>query len=250
MSLVLATHSSKGGTGKTSIAINLACAYALSGKNVCLLDMDMKAPSSFNNMFPHPERWLNDVLNGECSIKDVVVDASKEVASEGKLYVGYSNPNIGAIRAMSGKDRKWQARALKFLMIARTELIHSGIDVILLDTTPGVDFISVNSIAASDYVLMVVKPGHCNLQGMRQVIDGVYNLLGKKYGVVENMCHDGQLSLCCSKIGNSSMISIPCACDVSINGNSEVFVLTRLQHIFSTSIFDIRDTISYMLETS
>ena len=41
MTFALAVHSSKGGTGKTSIAVNLAAAYAMDGKNVCLLDVDI-----------------------------------------------------------------------------------------------------------------------------------------------------------------------------------------------------------------
>ncbi|MCD4704132.1 MAG: ParA family protein [Methanosarcinaceae archaeon] len=248
MSKIITIHSSKGGTGKTSIAFNLACAYAISGKNVCLLDMDMRTPSSFHNLFPRPKRWFNDVLNGKCGINDIIVDATDEIGSEGKLYVGYSNPDIGAIRDISGKDRIWQARALKNLMTIRPELIRSDIDMILLDTPPGTDFISMNSIVASDYVLMVVKPGKCNLNCMKQMIDGVYSSLGKNYGVVENMYHKGQLSLCGSEVGIPSIMSIPCSCDVSVNGNCEVFTLTRTQHMFSTSIFDLMDKISDVLE--
>jgi len=52
MALTIAVHSYKGGSGKTSFAINLASAYASVGKSVCLLDVDLKAPSSFNYLLP------------------------------------------------------------------------------------------------------------------------------------------------------------------------------------------------------
>jgi len=52
MALTIAVHSYKGGSGKTSFAINLASAYASVGKSVCLLYVDLKAPSSFNYLLP------------------------------------------------------------------------------------------------------------------------------------------------------------------------------------------------------
>lgn len=41
----IAFHSYKGGTGKTTIAANLAAFWALKGYRVALLDLDVYAPS-------------------------------------------------------------------------------------------------------------------------------------------------------------------------------------------------------------
>ncbi|GAI06894.1 unnamed protein product, partial [marine sediment metagenome] len=43
--IVLAVHSYKGGTGKTLVSMNLASIFASQGKNVCLVDLDLRAPS-------------------------------------------------------------------------------------------------------------------------------------------------------------------------------------------------------------
>ena len=45
MGKIIAVHSYKGGTGKTSLSVNLAATYARRGKKVCLMDLDFRAPS-------------------------------------------------------------------------------------------------------------------------------------------------------------------------------------------------------------
>ncbi|MFQ6130262.1 MAG: ParA family protein, partial [Candidatus Hadarchaeaceae archaeon] len=42
---VIAVHSYKGGTGKTLVSMNLASIFSRQGKNVCLVDLDLRAPS-------------------------------------------------------------------------------------------------------------------------------------------------------------------------------------------------------------
>jgi len=46
--MIITVHSYKGGTGKTLISANLAMIFASRGKNVCLLDLDFRAPSLFS----------------------------------------------------------------------------------------------------------------------------------------------------------------------------------------------------------
>ncbi len=79
MGKIIAVHSYKGGTGKTSLSVNLAATYARNGKKVCLMDLDFRAPS-LHALFKDykTDYWLNDYLNGVCEIDKVLVDATKE----------------------------------------------------------------------------------------------------------------------------------------------------------------------------
>ena len=241
MTITIAVHSCKGGTGKTSIAINLAGAYAASGKNVCLLDLDSKAPYLSSVFAPQSNKWINDVLFGKCTVMDVVHDVSDEIGVSGKLYVGLSDPDIIAIRDVSSKDRKWQAKALQVIMDAKKDLTVSGMDVIILDTGPGVDFSSINAVAASDYVLVIVKPNKACLVGTDQVVNGVYKLLGKKYGIIENMCHETHfLNLLSDTLFDAPVLaSIPCMCDVQLKTDAGILALKEPDHPFSESISKI-----------
>ncbi len=66
MTSCIAFHSYKGGTGKTTIAANLAALLAKKGYRVFLLDLDVYAPSLQAYFGTKPKRWINDFLNGHC----------------------------------------------------------------------------------------------------------------------------------------------------------------------------------------
>src|SRR5512138_3360942 len=108
----LSIHSSRGGTGKTLLATNLAAIFARRGLNVALLDVDFRAPrlmGVFSKAIKLPvECWLNDYLDGRCLAQNSVVDVSKSYGLEGKLFVGLANPNVDVIRSMLDKSRAWE----------------------------------------------------------------------------------------------------------------------------------------------
>jgi septum site-determining protein MinD len=244
MAFTIAIHSYKGGSGKTSFAINLASAYASVGKSVCLLDVDLKAPSSFNYLLPEAKHWVNDIFEGRYGVMDVVKDISKEMGTKGAFYVGYSNPDILAVREVSSKDRKWQSKALKLLMAAKKDLSNAGIDVVILDTGAGVDFTSVNAIAVADHVISVGRPGASRQRLMEQVIGGVYMPLDKDCYIIENMCHsDNPTDLSGKKFDLPVLASIPCMCDVAVRCDNEVLVLTEPDHSFSKKIYDVMESL-------
>ncbi len=247
MGKTIAVHSSKGGTGKTVVALNLACAYASRGKDVCLLDVDFKAPTFFSEDFPLPAHYLNDVLAGKCDILDAILDVSDRISVPGKVFVGLSNPDILAIREISRKDRKWQSKALKNLMSSKKTLL-SRFDSVIMDVGPGVDFTSVNAIAVSDFVLMVSKPGHTCCKCTRQVVNGVYASLEKPCGMLQNMCHEELLESCNTSLEVLGRIS--CSCEVAIRNESEIFTVSDPSHPFSKAIFELMHDIDLKLENS
>jgi len=103
---VLAVHSYKGGTGKTLISMNLAAILAKQGKNVCLIDLDLRAPSLDATFAADGKYWVNDFLSGKCEPMDMLKDFSKEKATNGRLLVGLANPSMEAIREIVTKDKK------------------------------------------------------------------------------------------------------------------------------------------------
>ena len=78
-SQIIAFHSYKGGTGKTTIAANLAAMLAVRGYKVCLIDLDVYAPS-LQTYFDHaPEKWINDLLSENARLADVMIDFTPTV---------------------------------------------------------------------------------------------------------------------------------------------------------------------------
>ncbi len=245
MGKTIAVHSSKGGTGKTVVALNLACAYASRGKDVCLLDVDFKAPTTFSKDFPASDQYLNNVIGGNCDIMDVILDVSDLIPVAGRVFVGMSDPDIMSIRAISRKDRKWQSKALRYLMDAKKELLEK-VDVVIMDVGPGVDFTSVNAIAVSDFVLMVNKPGRNCCNCTRQVISGIYSSLEKPCGMVNNMCHDELPDNDCDT-QIEVLGRINCSCEVAVRNESEIFSVSAPSHPFSVAMFDLMQKIDRRL---
>ena len=73
MKKIIAIHSYKGGTGKTSLSVNLAASLAKRGRKVAILDLDFRAPSLFSILKMEKSNvWLNDYLNGASTINKIL----------------------------------------------------------------------------------------------------------------------------------------------------------------------------------
>ncbi|WP_319508620.1 MinD/ParA family protein [uncultured Methanolobus sp.] len=247
MTLTLAVHSSKGGTGKTSIAVNLAVAFASEGKNTCLIDLDLRGPSLSSMFKPETHFWINDFLSGKCSLKDTLNDIKPEMETSGHIYVSFANPDIGEIRDLVSKDRNWQAGALKALMNGKKELAANSLDVIIFDTSPGVEYESINAVAASDMVIIVHNDTAACFNCTEQLIKGVYTLLDKKCAIIDNMYHGNCLDIIeKSRYGAPVLATIPCMCEIATRSKNEILVHSEPEHLFSKSIMTIKDKIEAM----
>jgi len=244
MGKIIAIHSYKGGTGKTLLSINLAALYANRGKSVALLDLDFRAPSLQAIFKVHDsEYWINDYLNGVCEIKKVLADLSQTHVKRGKLLVGLANPSTEAIREMTAKDRKWEMKALGRLLSLKTSLLNEmGLDFVIFDTSPGLQYSSINAIVSADVVLVVSGTDVSDIKGTQRMIDELYELFEKKTGLIMNKVLNEVLSSkteradLAQKLLNSynlPMIEmIPCFCDILRIGNSTILAAENPEHPF------------------
>lgn len=186
MGKVITIHSYRGGTGKTSVAANIAACFSQRGKTTCLVDFDFRAPS-LNTIFKYePEYWLNDYLEGRCEIDSVLLDFSDKLGLKGKLLLGFANPDVNVAREMMEKGKKWHLTAFQRIMKAREDLLGNGLDYIIFDTSPGVVYSAVNAIVASEDVIVVTTTYSSDLEGIRNLISGVYELLEKNASILVN----------------------------------------------------------------
>jgi len=245
---IIAVHSYKGGTGKTSLSVNLAATYARRGKKVCLMDLDFRAPS-LHALFKDqkPEYWLNDYLNGICEIDKVLVDATKNRGNGGKLMVALANPSTEAIRDMTAKDRKWEMKALGRLLSLRSSLLSdSGLDYLILDTSPGLQYSSINAIVTADVVLVVTSLDASDINGSKRMTSELYDLFEKKTGILVNKVIADYLSSEKEKKKFTKYIksvhslpvlaTIPCFCEVLRAAGDFIFTEERPDHPFTETL--------------
>lgn len=243
-------HSYKGGTGKTLISTNLAAILARQGKNVCLIDLDLRAPSLDATFAANGKYWVNDFLEGKCEPMDVLKDFSKEKATNGRLLVGLANPAMEAIREIVTKDKRWEMGALRRLLSLKEFLINNqAVDYVILDTSPGLSYGSINAVAASDFVLVVSTWDASDVTGTQGMIGELYDLLEKRAIVVMNKIPaqliigeemEGRLAdqfKRAFKLPVSYLL--PCYCDVLRQERATIMALDKPEHPFSKGLAEV-----------
>jgi MinD-like ATPase involved in chromosome partitioning or flagellar assembly len=254
---VIAFHSYKGGTGKTTFVANLGALYADMGMRVCLLDFDMYAPSLTTYFRKTPKTYLNNFFMREEDISNVLVDVSSELGVKGKLFLGLSSPSKDDIQDIEIKPPKWQFEALRRYIAAQTELFSDyKLDYIFIDTSPGIRYWSINAIGVSDALFLLLKINDMDITGTKKMKNEIVDEL-KKFGsqcfLILNKvpgAMTGQESAFADyeksweaeleqEIGTPVIGSVPCFCDIQFSRHEFLFAIKQPDHPFSKKLIDL-----------
>jgi cellulose biosynthesis protein BcsQ len=182
---VITFHSYKGGTGKTTLAANLAALLAKKGNNVCIVDIDVYAPSlhsyfgdSVQNKI---KNTLNDYIVGACGVDDLLVQVtpiaqlSDNGSQSGKIIGCFSSSKREDILKIEGvKEDKNRMNMLKRFINFREELIEKNdIDYVIMDSSPGIRFWAINALALSDIVFLTLKMGDMDFGGTKMIANEI-----------------------------------------------------------------------------
>lgn len=256
MGRIISVHSSRGGTGKTLIAVNLAAILARKGKNVSLFDMDFRAPS-LSTVFKVGDYrlikyWVNDFLNGNCPIEKVMTDLTERYDTKGRFLVGLANPSMEAVREMMTKDRVWEREALRRLLRLKPILLNNmEIDYAIYDTSPGVQYSALNAVASSDICIMVATLDALDMEGTRSIIKELYDAFEKKTMILMNKVPREFLSpekkreelsrQLKSTFAQPLIEMIPCYCGVLQSSRVSIFAFEEPEHPFTKALYEIAD---------
>lgn len=141
---VIAMASGKGGVGRTSISVNLALAFANSGKRVVLFDADFGLANVHVQLGFAPELTIADVIKGNCELKDM-------------LHLGPRGVRI--VPASSGyNDMVKFDSALYAGLIQSFSEIDNSLDVLIVDTAAGIGESVISMVRAAQEVVVVLTP--------------------------------------------------------------------------------------------
>src|SRR5918994_460437 len=200
MTKCIAFHSYKGGTGKTTLACNSAGALTKRGYKVCLLDLDIYAPSFQIYFQREPLRGINNFLDSDAKVEDVMFDATdivnnikaldtdnknnyqspatqelEQTKKTGKLWIGFSSRLKNEIFNLEMADKDTKKEVIRRFINLRERLVSEyDADFIILDTSPGMRFWSINTLAIADVLLLTLKSGEFDVEGTRKVVDEIY----------------------------------------------------------------------------
>jgi len=201
MSKCIAFHSYKGGTGKTTIASNFAALLAKKGYNVFLLDLDVYAPSMQSYFKKEPKKWINDYLYSNAELDDILLDLTPTISEKnydgaknknhanGRLWVAFSNSKKEEIYKLeggtsggggAGRQDTSKIQLLRRFILLREQLISQyDADYIIIDTSPGIRYWSINALAVADTLFLTLKMGDLDIEGTRKMADEIYGSFTK-----------------------------------------------------------------------
>lgn len=155
----IAVSLSKGGTGKTTTAINLAHGLALAGQRVLLVDCDTQGQASFF-LGLQPDKGLSDILSGEATAHEAIVLARERLW----LLAG----GRGLAKAVVGIAKR--QGAIEKTLSEGLAPFKKSFDFIILDTAPGWDILSVNILFYAEEVLCPVSLEVAAIQSLGEFI--------------------------------------------------------------------------------
>jgi chromosome partitioning protein len=167
--VVFSIANQKGGVGKTTTAVNLAAALAERKIHTLLVDLDPQAnATSAVGVEKQAGRSLYGPLHGEGSAFDMITPTAHEC-----LALIPSEEDLAAAEIELAQGQDYLARLRRVLDPVRDS---NGYRVILIDCPPALGLLSMNSLAAADYLLITLQCEYLALEGLGQILRNVERL--------------------------------------------------------------------------
>lgn len=162
MARIIGICNQKGGTGKSTTAINLSTYLTIAGKKTLLIDLDPQSNATSGiGIDKHSlTSSIYNVLHEQTSIKDILTFTPVE-----NLLVAPSNLDLtGAeVELVNLMNREYRLkRAL--------EAIKHDFDFVIIDCPPSLGLLTINGLAAANSVLIPVQCEYYALEGLSQLM--------------------------------------------------------------------------------
>ncbi len=159
---IVSVANQKGGVGKTTTAINLSAAFAISGRRVLLIDIDPQGNASTGLGVSRETRGSStyDLLLEGASVSDV---------AQPTAVAGLSI--VPATSDLTSADAELFASARRVMHLRNALRGRTGeYDHVLIDCPPAMNLLTLNAFAASDAVLVPLQAEFFALEGLSQLL--------------------------------------------------------------------------------
>ena len=159
--MIIALANQKGGTGKTTTAINLLSALAELEKRVLLVDFDPQGNAT-SGLGVNSEKGIYEALSGKASLSELI----KRVRSKFDLIP--STPDLAGanVELVDKEDREFELKNV-------LENIKENYDYIFIDCPPSLGLLTINGLVAADKVLIPVQCEYYALEGLGQLLETI-----------------------------------------------------------------------------
>ena len=171
MSKIISIANQKGGVGKTTTAVNLCASLALCGCKVLLVDIDPQgnATSGLGLKNTSMENSVYELLIGTKAPSECISPTDVE-----NLFIVKSNINlVGVEIEIVSMDNR------EYVLKNRLDTIKGQFDFVFIDCPPSLSLITLNSLVASDAVLIPVQCEYYALEGLTLLLNTIKMVKGR-----------------------------------------------------------------------
>jgi chromosome partitioning protein len=165
LSKVIAIANQKGGVGKTTTAVNLSSCLAYKGKKVLIIDIDPQGNTTSGLGIDKKtiNKSIYDVLINDEKMENSLVSTPIDNLKLCPSNIQLAGAEVELVSVISRETR---------MKIALME-IRKGFDFVLIDCPPSLGLLTVNSLTASDTILVPIQCEYYALEGLSQLMNTV-----------------------------------------------------------------------------
>ncbi|MCM8791863.1 MAG: AAA family ATPase [Candidatus Omnitrophica bacterium] len=162
MGKIIAICNQKGGTGKTTSAINLSAYIALIGKKVLLIDLDPQgnATSGLGIDKYKIEKSTYHILLDEAEINQIILPTEIENLKLLPANIDLTGAEVELVGVL-GRENALKRKILP---------IKEEFDFIFIDSPPSLGLLTINALCAAESVLIPVQCEYYALEGLTQLL--------------------------------------------------------------------------------
>jgi chromosome partitioning protein len=158
MALIFSVINHKGGTGKTTTVLNLGAAFASLRKKVLLIDLDAQCNLTSSLGINGQKNHIGTMLLGQSTPKETII------TSNGLSLIASSEDLSDYVNKIDNEPGR------ETLLKEAIEKVSHQFDFIIIDCSPSMGTLSINSLVAADFYLVPMQAENFAFIGLDKIL--------------------------------------------------------------------------------